>query len=50
MLLLKYTENWSYRELALHLGVSLSAVESRLYRARERLRHELVQLQVVEVV
>lgn len=50
MLLLKYTENWSYRELASHLGVSLSAVESRLHRARARLRHELVQMQVVEAV
>lgn len=50
MLLLKYTENWSYRELALHLGVSESAVESRLHRARAKLRRELVQMQVVEVV
>ena len=50
MLLLKYTEHWSYRELASHLGVSVSAVESRLHRARARLRHELVQMQVVEVV
>ncbi len=34
ILLLKYTENWSYQEIAHHLGVSLSAVESRLHRAR----------------
>jgi RNA polymerase sigma factor (sigma-70 family) len=29
ILLLKYTEDWSYRELAAHLGVSESAVEAR---------------------
>ncbi|MCH8829650.1 MAG: sigma-70 family RNA polymerase sigma factor [Planctomycetes bacterium] len=49
ILLLKYTENWSYRDLAAHLDVSESAVESRLHRARARLRRELVKLQVVEV-
>jgi RNA polymerase sigma factor (sigma-70 family) len=38
ILLLKYTENWSYRVLAEHLGVSESAVETRLHRARQRLR------------
>ena len=38
ILLLKYTEDWSYRELAQHLGVSESAVEARLHRARQRLR------------
>ena len=41
ILLLKYTENWSYRELAAHLGVSESAIETRLHRARERLRAAL---------
>ena len=49
LLLLKYSENWSYRELAEHLGVSHSAVETRLHRARQRLREELVALEVVEV-
>ncbi|HEV8059754.1 MAG TPA: RNA polymerase sigma factor [Gemmataceae bacterium] len=43
ILLLKYTENWSYRVLAAHLGVSESAVETRLHRARERLRAELAR-------
>jgi RNA polymerase sigma factor (sigma-70 family) len=38
ILLLKYTENWSYRQLAEHLGLSHSAVEARLFRARQRLR------------
>lgn len=49
ILLLKYTENWSYHELAEHLGISHSAVESRLHRARARLRRELTALEVVEV-
>jgi RNA polymerase sigma-70 factor (ECF subfamily) len=48
VLLLKYTEDWSYRELAGHLGISESAVEARLHRARQRLRHELTSLEVVE--
>jgi len=49
ILLLKYTENWSYRQLAKHLGISLSAVEARLHRARHRLRAELVAADVMEV-
>jgi RNA polymerase sigma factor (sigma-70 family) len=48
ILLLKYTEDWSYRQLAAHLGVSESAVEARLHRARARLRAELVVLEVIE--
>jgi RNA polymerase sigma factor (sigma-70 family) len=47
ILLLKYTEDWSYRELADRLGVSESAVEARLHRARQRLRTELASLDVV---
>jgi RNA polymerase sigma-70 factor (ECF subfamily) len=38
ILMLKYTEDWTYRELAARLGVSESAVEARLHRARGRLR------------
>ncbi len=49
ILLLKYTENWSYRELEGHLGISKSAVEARLHRARQRLRCELSKLEVIEV-
>jgi RNA polymerase sigma-70 factor (ECF subfamily) len=49
ILLLKYTEDWSYRELAEHLGISHSAVEARLHRARARLRCELTALNVIEV-
>ena len=46
ILLLKYTEDWSYHQLAEHLGISHSAVESRLHRARIRLRTELAKLEV----
>ena len=48
LLLLKYTEEWSYRQLAAHLGISESAVEARLHRARGRLRGELATVEVVE--
>ncbi|MEQ8787346.1 MAG: sigma-70 family RNA polymerase sigma factor [Pirellulaceae bacterium] len=48
ILLLKYTENWSYRQIAAHLGVSHSAVEARLHRARHRMRQELAALDVIE--
>jgi RNA polymerase sigma-70 factor (ECF subfamily) len=49
ILLLKYTEDWSYHELANHLGISTSAVETRLFRARARLRTELAAWEVIEV-
>ena len=49
ILMLKYTETWSYFEIANHLGVSHSAVEARLHRARKRLRDELAAAQVIEV-
>ncbi|QVL32142.1 RNA polymerase sigma factor [Telmatocola sphagniphila] len=42
ILLLKYTEDWSYRELSLHLGVSESCIETRLHRARQRLRESIL--------
>lgn len=42
ILMLKYTENWSYRQLSEHLGVSVSTVEYRLLQARKRLRRELL--------
>jgi RNA polymerase sigma-70 factor (ECF subfamily) len=44
ILLLKYTEEWSYRQLAAHLGLSESAVEARLHRARHKMRRVLRQL------
>ena len=46
ILMLKYTEEWNYQELAQHLGISHSAVETRLHRARQRLRVELAALNV----
>ena len=49
ILLLKYTENWSYRDLAEHLGQTEAAIESRLHRARQRLRDELAGSSVIEV-
>jgi RNA polymerase sigma-70 factor (ECF subfamily) len=46
LLLLKYTEEWSCKELAAHLGIRLTTVETRLQRARERLRRELSQTDI----
>lgn len=40
-LLLHYFERLSYREIAEVVGCSERGVETRLYRARQRLRHEL---------
>ncbi len=48
ILLLKYTEHWSYAQMADHLGISLSAVETRLHRARARLR-TLLESHALEV-
>ena len=48
ILLLKYTEDWSYQQIADHLGITASAVESRLHRARKNLRQQMVALEVVE--
>lgn len=41
ILLLKYTEDWSYHQLSQKLGVSESAVEARLHRARQKMRRAL---------
>lgn len=48
ILMLKYEQGWSYHQLAEHLGISHSAVEARLHRARKRLRQELIRNQLVE--
>lgn len=48
ILLLKYTQDWSYQQIAEHLGITPSAVESRLHRARRNLRKQLVALEVIE--
>jgi RNA polymerase sigma-70 factor (ECF subfamily) len=46
LLLLKYTENWTCRELAERLGIRITAVESRLDRARRRLRQALARYEL----
>ncbi len=48
ILSLKYSENWSYKELAERLGISPAAMQARLHRARQRLRSELAALEVTE--
>jgi RNA polymerase sigma-70 factor (ECF subfamily) len=48
ILMLKYGQNWSYKQIADHLGISESAVEARLHRARLRLRTLLHELSVLE--
>jgi RNA polymerase sigma-70 factor (ECF subfamily) len=50
ILLLKYTEDWTYHQLAAHLGIGHSAVEARLHRARQRLRDRLIQASVTEAI
>lgn len=47
ILLLKYVEDWNYRQIAQRLDISHSAVETRLHRARARLRDALAEMQVV---
>jgi len=49
ILLLKYTEGWRYQQLAGRLGISESAVEARLHRARRRLRDALTAQAIIEV-
>jgi RNA polymerase sigma-70 factor (ECF subfamily) len=48
ILLLKYTENWTYRRMAEALGVSSDTIEYRLLRAKDRLRRQLTRQGVVE--
>jgi RNA polymerase sigma-70 factor (ECF subfamily) len=42
ILMFKYGERWSYRQIAERLGITEKAVDARLSRARERLRNELL--------
>ena len=44
ILMLKYNESWSCRDMANRLGVSESALKSRLLRARKNLRNVLLTL------
>ena len=45
LLMLKYVEGMSYGEIAKQLGVTASAVQSRLHRARKVLRKTLLQME-----
>jgi len=38
ILLLKYVHEWSCRDMADNLGLTISAIQARLHRARQRLR------------
>ena len=46
LLLLKYTESWSYQQIADHLGIATKTVEYRLFRARKKLRQSLLSKNV----
>ena len=46
---IKYTQDWNYKQISARLGITQAAVETRLHRARARLRNELSALEVVEV-
>lgn len=48
ILTLKYTENWTYKQLADHLGATTNTIEYRLIRARKQLRRNLCELKVIE--
>lgn len=45
---LKYTENWTYRQLAEHLGVTEKAIEHRLTKAKKLLRRSLQKSLLVD--
>lgn len=45
ILRLKYSEDWTYQQIASHLGLSVRAVEARLHRARKRLRLALAAIE-----
>ena len=47
ILTLKYTQNWSYRKMAAHLGVKERTIEYRLLKARENLRSLLMSKNVI---
>lgn len=48
VLLLKYTEGWTYQRMAEALGVSSDTIEYRLLRARNQLRRQLSRRGLVE--
>lgn len=48
LLLLKYVDGFSYEEISQRVGISASAVQSRLHRARKLLKQQLIASSVVE--
>jgi RNA polymerase sigma factor (sigma-70 family) len=44
ILMLKYTENWTYEQMSNQLGVPVRTIEYRLLTARNKLRKRLTQL------
>jgi len=46
ILMLKYSENWTYQQLADHLGVTVHTIEHRLLKAKKQLRLLLKQAHV----
>lgn len=49
ILMLKYTENWTYQQLAARLGVTVHTVEHRLLKAKKHLRQLLRQAHLEEL-
>lgn len=47
ILILKFTENWSYQQLADRMGISTRAVEHRLLKARKKLRQLLIETKTI---
>lgn len=47
ILMLKYTEGWTYKELAERLGVTVHTIEHRLLRAKKKMRQLLQSVEVV---
>ena len=48
VLMLRYSEACSYEEIGTHLGLSMKAVDTRLYRAKKQLRRKLELLGIKE--
>lgn len=46
ILMLKHSEQWTYRQIADYLGLTMDTVVHRLARARNRLRKQLVQFDI----
>ncbi len=48
LLMLKYVEDYSYEEIAQRIGITASAVQSRLHRARKLLKQQLISGNIVD--